>query len=109
MVSTSEVSVSLTVDSNEQIPSLAADLGKLADVKYSGRKAIVCLVGETLRHTPGIAAKVFSAIPDVNIHMISQGASEINISFVIDEDDAEKTVQQLHRVFFHELDPETFE
>lgn len=109
MVSTSEVSVSLTVDSNEQIPALAADLGKLADVKYSGRKAIVCLVGETLRHTPGIAAKVFSAIPDVNIHMISQGASEINISFVIDEDDAEKTVQRLHRVFFHELDPETFE
>jgi aspartate kinase len=78
-------------------------------VKYSGRKAIVCLVGETLRHTPGVAAKLFSAIPDVNVHMISQGASEINISFVIDEEDVERTVGRLHETFFHELDPETFE
>src|SRR5204862_7649867 len=45
MVSTSEVSVSLTVDSNASIPAIAADLQKLADVKYEGRKAIVCLVG----------------------------------------------------------------
>src|SRR5262245_22065196 len=109
VVSTSEVSVSLTVDSNEQIPALAADLQKLADVKYAGRKAIVCLVGETLRHAPGVAAKLFNAIPDINVHMISQGASEINITFVIDEDDVEKTVQQLHKTFFSELDPETFE
>jgi aspartate kinase len=109
VVSTSEVSVSVTVDSNEQIPALAADLQKLADVKYAGRKAIVCLVGETLRHAPGVAAKVFSAIPNVNVHMISQGASEINITFVIDEDAVEKTVQHLHQAFFSELDPETFE
>ena len=46
VVSTSEVSVSLTLDSNESIPALAADLAGLADVKYEGRKAIVCLVGE---------------------------------------------------------------
>ncbi|MCI0356427.1 MAG: lysine-sensitive aspartokinase 3, partial [Acidobacteria bacterium] len=81
MVSTSEVSVSLTVDSNEAIPAIAADLGKIADVKYEGRKAIVCLVGENIRTTPGIAAAVFSAIPDVGVRMISQGASEINLSF----------------------------
>src|SRR3984957_20532308 len=48
VVSTSEVSVSLTVDSNQAIPALAADLAKLADVKYEGRKAIICLVGESL-------------------------------------------------------------
>ncbi|HEY6347792.1 MAG TPA: lysine-sensitive aspartokinase 3 [Candidatus Angelobacter sp.] len=108
MVSTSEVSVSVTVDSNESIAAIAVDLGKLADVKYEGRKAIVCLVGENIRSTPGIAAKVFSAIPDVNIHMISQGASEINISFVIDEADVPKVVSRLHSVFFSEVDPEVF-
>lgn len=108
MVSTSEVSVSVTVDSNESIAAIAADLGKLADVKYEGRKAIVCLVGENIRSTPGIAAKVFSAIPDVNIHMISQGASEINISFVIDEADVPRVVSRLHNVFFSEIDPEVF-
>src|SRR5437762_2530889 len=62
MVSTSEVSVSLTVDSNESIAAIAVDLAKLADVKYAGRKAIVCLVGENIKSTPGIAARVFSAI-----------------------------------------------
>src|SRR5215468_9281488 len=108
VVSTSEVSVSVTVDSNETIAAIDADLGKLADVKYDGRKAIVCLVGENIRSTPGIAAKVFSAIPDVNIHMISQGASEINISFVIDEDDVPSVVSRLHQVFFSEVDPEVF-
>lgn len=108
MVSTSEVSVSVTVDSNESIAAIAADLGKLADVKYEGRKAIVCLVGENIRNTPGIAAKVFSAISDVNIQMISQGASEINISFVIDESDVPKVVSRLHEVFFTEVDPEVF-
>ena len=108
MVSTSEVSVSVTVDSNESIAAIAADLGRLADVKYEGRKAIVCLVGENIRNTHGIAAKVFGAIADVNIQMISQGASEINISFVIDEPDVPKVVSRLHQVFFSELDPEVF-
>jgi aspartate kinase len=108
MVSTSEVSVSVTVDSNESIAAIAADLARLADVKYEGRKAIVCLVGENIKSMPGIAAKVFSAIPDVPIHMISQGASEINISFVIDENDVPDVVSRLHRTFFSQVDPEVF-
>lgn len=109
VVSTSEVSVSLTVDSTEAIPALAADLAKLADVKYEGRKAIVCLVGESLRETPGVAARVFSVLPDVNIRMISQGASEINLTFVIEEESVPDVVRRLHHAFFSELDPEVFE
>jgi aspartate kinase len=109
VVSTSEVSVSLTVDSNEAIPAIAADLDKLAYVKYEGRKAIVCLVGENIRGTSGIAAKVFSAISDINVRMISQGASEINITFVIDEDDVPEAVRRLHDAFFSDPDPEVFE
>jgi aspartate kinase len=108
VVSTSEVSVSLTVDSNEAIPALAADLAQLADVKYEGRKAIVCLVGENLRETPGIAARVFGELADVKIRMISQGASEINLTFVIDEDAVPEVVRRLHKTFFSELDPEVF-
>jgi aspartate kinase len=108
MVSTSEVSVSVTVDSNESIAAIAADLARLADVKYEGRQAIVCLVGENIRNTPGIAARVFGCIGDVNIRMISQGASEINISFVIDEADVPTVVSRLHQAFFSEVDPEVF-
>ncbi|HZQ68684.1 MAG TPA: lysine-sensitive aspartokinase 3 [Terriglobales bacterium] len=108
VVSTSEVSVSLTVDSNESIPALAADLAKLADVKYEGRKAIVCLVGENLREIPGIAAKVFGELSDVKIRMISQGASEINLTFVVEEEAVPEIIRRLHKAFFSELDPEVF-
>ncbi|HVC48499.1 MAG TPA: lysine-sensitive aspartokinase 3 [Terracidiphilus sp.] len=109
MVSTSEVSVSLTVDSNDKLPAIAADLSQLADVKYEGRKALVCMVGEDIRGQNGIAAQVFSAIRHINVRMISQGASEINMSFMIDEDDADEAVRSLHAAFFQDPDPEIFD
>jgi aspartate kinase len=109
VVSTSEVSVSLTVDSTAAIPALAADLAQLADVKYEGRKAIVCLVGDALRDAPGVAARVFGVIPEVKIRMISQGASEINLTFVIEEDAVPDVIKRLHAAFFYEVDPEVFE
>jgi len=109
MVSTSEVSVSLTVDSNEKLPEIAADLSKLADVKYEGKKALVCLVGENVRGHNGIAGRVFTAVKDVNLRMISQGASEINMSFMIEEDDVEEAVRALHAEFFADADPEIFD
>lgn len=109
VVSTSEVSVSLTVDSNEAIPAVAADLEKIADVKYAGRKAIICMVGENIRERPGVASQVFSCIEDINVRMISQGASEINLTFVVDEDDVPEVVRRLHKKFFTDPDPETFD
>jgi aspartate kinase len=109
MVSTSEVSVSLTVDSNDNLPALAADLGQLADVKYEGRKALVCMVGDDIRGRNGMAAQVFNAIRHVNVRMISQGASEINMSFMIDEDDADEAVRSLHAAFFQDPDPTIFD
>ena len=107
-VSISGVSVSLTVDSSDGIPALAADLGKLADVKYEGKKALVCLVGENIRETPGIVAKVFGALGNIKVRMISQGASEINLTFVVEEDDMLDVVQRLHKEFFSDLDPAVF-
>jgi len=109
MVSTSEVSVSLTVDSNEKLPEISADLSKIADVKYDGRKALVCMVGEDIRGQNGIAAQVFQAIRHVNVRMISQGASEINMSFMIEEDDVEEAVRSLHAAFFRDPDPAVFD
>ncbi len=109
MVSTSEVSVSLTVDSNDKLPLIAADLSQLADVKYEGKKALVCLVGEDIRGRNGMAAQVFSAISHINVRMISQGASEINMSFMIDEEDADEAIRSLHAAFFKEPDPLVFD
>jgi len=109
MVSTSEVSVSLTVDSNDKLPLIAADLGKLADVKYEGKKALICLVGEDIRGQNGMAAQVFGAIRHINVRMISQGASEINMSFMIEEEDADEAVRSLHAAFFQNPDPLVFD
>ena len=109
MVSTSEVSVSLTVDSNDKLPAIAADLSQLADVKYEGRKALVCLVGDDIRGRSGMAAQVFNAVRHINVRMISQGASEINMSFMIDEDDADDAVRSLHAAFFQNPDPTVFD
>ena len=109
MVSTSEVSISVTVDSNEQVPAICADLGKIADVKYEGHKALICLVGEDIRGQNGISGRVFSAISHINVRMISQGASEINMSFMIEEDDVEEAIRSLHRVFFQSPDESIFD
>jgi aspartate kinase len=109
MVSTSEVSVSLTVDSTDKLPAIAADLSKLADVKYEGKKALVCMVGEDIRGQNGMAAQVFGAVKHINVRMISQGASEINMSFMIDEEDADEAVRSLHAAFFQDPDPEIFD
>jgi aspartate kinase len=109
MVSTSEVSISLSVDSNERLPEICAELAKIADVKMEGHKALVCLVGEDIRGRSGVAGQVFSAVSHVNLRMISQGASEINMSFMIDEEDVEEAVRSLHRVFFADPDATVFD
>ena len=109
MVSTSEVSISLSVDSNQQLPEICAELAKIADVKMEGHKALVCLVGEDIRGHNGIAGQVFSAISHVNVRMISQGASEINMSFMIDEEDVEEAVRSLHAHFFADPDETVFD
>jgi aspartate kinase len=109
MVSTSEVSISVTVDSKEALPAICAELSQIADVKYESNKALICLVGEDIRGHSGIAAQVFGAISHVNIRMISQGASEINMSFMINEEDVEEAVRSLHKRFFVTPDPLIFD
>lgn len=100
IVATSEVSVSVTVDSKLHIGALVEDLRQFTDVDIEPNKAIVCVIGEDLRGTPGMLAKVFTAIRDINVRMVSQGSSEINISFVIEESDVPEAVRRLHRLLF---------
>ena len=104
MVSTSEVSVSLTVDRPERLPQILEDLEHFAHVETSAGRAIVCVVGEGIRYTPGIAAKVFAALDGIRIHMISLGASRLNIGFVVSEDDLGQAVKLLHSTLFDGTD-----
>ena len=78
-------------------------------MKYEGRKALICLVGEDIRGHNGIAGQVFTAVSHVNVRMISQGASEINMSFMIDEEDVEEAVRSLHARFFATPDESVFD
>ncbi len=100
LVATSEVSVSLTIDETRHLDRIISELQRFSTVTVEQQKAIICLVGEGMRETPGIAARAFGAIRDININMISQGASEINVSFIVDESDVPTVVQRLHREFF---------
>ena len=108
LLATSEVSVSLTIDSTERLEEICARLREFAQVGVEQGQAILCLVGDNIRYTPGIAARAFGALSDVNVRMISQGASLRNLSLVVSEQDAPRAVQALHREFFQELDPEVF-
>ncbi len=105
MVSTSEVSVSLTVDRPARIESILEGLASFAQAEASPGKAIVCVVGEGIRYTPGIAARVFRALDGIRIRMISLGASRVNVGFVVDEENLEETVRRLHRTFFEDPHP----
>jgi aspartate kinase len=102
MISTSEVSVSVTLDDSSRVAEIRRELEQMARVDVVPGRAIVCLVGENLKFTSGIAARIFRAVEDVNVLMISQGASRRNVSFVVAEEDVERAVRHLHREFFGE-------
>jgi aspartate kinase len=109
MVATSEVSVSLTVDVVDRLDQIEAELRQFSDVEIERNQAIVCLVGDNIRYTPGVARRIFNALDGINIRMISQGASLLNLGFVIAENDLRQTVAALHTEFFSELDSAVFE
>jgi len=109
MVSTSEVSISLSVDSSNDLEPIVEDLKEIATVTLDRNKALICLVGEDIRGHSGMAAQVFNAVKHVNVRMISQGASEINMSFMIDEENVEEAVRSLHKAFFTDPDPAVFD
>jgi aspartate kinase len=109
MVATSEVSVSLTLDQPERVDAIVAELREFSDVSVNENQAIICIVGENIRHTPGVAARVFNALGGINVRMLSQGASALNLGFVVAGGDLTAAVQALHTEFFSDLDPVVFD
>jgi aspartate kinase len=100
VVTTSEVSVSLSLDDAERLREIVEELERLGTVRVEKGRAIICVVGEGLRGTPGVAARVFSTISDINVTLISQGASSINFTFAIEEERLHEAVRRLHAAFF---------
>lgn len=100
MLATSEVSVSLTIDNTRALEAVRAEIEEFAEVTIEDGHAIVCLVGENIRKIPGTTARVFAALKDINVRMVSQGASLLNISLVVAASDLHRAVESLHREFF---------
>jgi len=105
LVATSEVSISMTIDDNSNIEAICNDLREIGKVSITQGQAIISIVGTGIRNLSGTAAKVFSAIRDININMISQGSNQTNLSFIINSENVDKAVQRLHKDLI-ELNPE---
>jgi aspartate kinase len=100
VISTSEVSLALTIDNTASLENVVRDLERLGKVEVEENNAVICIVGEGLRNTPGLAAKIFSNLSDINISLISHGASGVNVTFVVKEEFLPEVVKRLHKAFF---------
>jgi aspartate kinase len=105
MVATSEVSVSLTLDAIYDLSALKRELSQIASVVLKEGKAIVTIVGN-VRRSSEILARAFRTceLLGVPVQMVSQGASKVNISFIVDDTEADEVVRALHIDFFDRLE-----
>ncbi len=105
VISTSEVSVALTLDNTDSLEKIVEELSRLGDVEVEPGYAVICVVGEGLRASTGLASKIFSTIADVHIELVSHGASAVNLTFVVREPDAAAVITKLHNEFFQRSEP----
>lgn len=109
MVSTSEVTVSVTLDQTGRVPELIAALSEFSDVEVLENQSIICLVGEKIPVTAGIGVRIFKALGSINARMVSEGATSMNFGLVVDSKDLTEAVKALHGEFFTEVDAAVFE
>jgi len=104
MVATSEVSVSLTLDTAYDLGELKKELGKIAKVDVKTGKAIISIIGD-VRRSSEILERAFRIcqLIGVTVQMVSQGASKVNISFITDDNEAQDVIKALHMEFFEEV------
>lgn len=107
VLASSEVSVSLTLDkkqNRESIENLLQDVSPYAQVNVKDNRAILTLIADVERSSE-VLATVFRVFykEDIKVEMMSQGASKVNISFILDDDDLEKAVLELHKCFFEDV------
>jgi aspartate kinase len=99
LVATSEVTVSVTVDTERNLDAVVKELKAFSEVTVDRGLAQVCVVGEGIRERASVASDVFGALAKANlpVRLISHGGTKINISFLLDETSVTKAIQSLHR------------
>jgi aspartate kinase len=100
VVTTSEVSVSVTVDNTRRLEDITSNLEHFAEVRTERDMAIVCIVGENLRSDPELFARAVTALKGIPLRLVSQAASRRNITFVMRDADVAQSMNRLHDAFF---------
>jgi aspartate kinase len=110
VIATAKVSVSLTIDDNSNLEKILDELREFAEVQVEYGKAVFCVVGENMKSYRGIAARIFGALDEngVSVELISNGASHINLTFVVSEDQISTAVRALHKELFSDLSISVF-
>jgi len=100
MITTSEVGVSVTIDNNRHLEEILDDLRKFSTVEVDYDQVIVCVVGDLVAENKGYANRIFEALKEISIRMISYGGSEHNISLLINANDKKNALQALSAKLF---------
>jgi aspartate kinase len=100
LVTTSEVSVSVTIEKIKALPGILEKLKAIGQVSVEHNMSIICMVGRQLWKDPSFPSKAFSALESVPVRMISLGASEVNLSLVVPSERADDALKSLHARFF---------
>lgn len=100
LLGTSLGRISLIVGSSAALPRIAAELERVAKVRWENHQALVCLVGENVRRQPEVASRACAAVADLDVRVACQGASDRILSFLVEESKAEESVRRLHATFF---------
>jgi len=99
-ITTSEISVSMTVDAaTAHHKELLHDLKRFGDVALEEKQALVSLIGNNINHTPGLGSRIFKALADINVRMVCQGASKHNFCFLVNDNEGPEAIKRLHHEF----------
>lgn len=100
MITTSEVSVSLTVDSDKHLPEIIHSLEAFGDVSVDKDQSIICIVGDSLSAHTEVTKHIFSALESIPLRMVSYGGSNNNISILVNRDAKNAALRSLHKHLF---------
>ena len=109
VVTTSEVSVSVTVDDDRRLKSVLADVSEFAEVRSESGMAILCAVGDVLRQDAHLAARILGALDGFPLRMVSQAASRRNVTVVLRDADVPSAMSRLHDLFFADIESDSTE
>jgi len=100
MITTSEVAVSVTIDDTKYLNDIVSELKKYGTVEVDDKLSIICVVGDFIAESKGYALKVFSALENISIRMISYGGSRHNVSLLVNTSDKNEALNALHQNLF---------